>query len=69
MPAIYAVVATLWLLTVAYAQFRCSLIPSIGHHCNDPTLDVWLLPFITAPIGGFAVLGLILMALVHLFRR
>ena len=69
MPAIYAVVAALWIVFVVYAQLTCSLIPSVGTHCHDPTLDVWMLPFLTAPFGGLAILGLILTALVRVFRR
>lgn len=67
--AIFSILAAIWLLLIAYAQLTCSLIPSIGTQCHDPRLDVWMLPLFTAPVGGFALLGVILAAVVAMFRR
>jgi hypothetical protein len=61
---IFVVVAALWLSLVAYAQYQCPL-PS----CNGGGTIGWYLPLFTSPIGGFAVPGLILMAIVRIFRR
>ena len=43
--------AAVFLLLIAFAQFTCSLIPGVGTQCHDPRLDVWMLPFFFAPIG------------------
>jgi hypothetical protein len=67
--AIFSLIAAIWLLLIAYAQLTCSLIPSIGTQCHDERGDVWMLPLFTAPVGGFALLGLILMAVVAMCRR
>jgi hypothetical protein len=69
MIVIYAVLAALWLLLIAYAQLHCSIFESIGTQCRGPELDVWMLPLFTAPIGGLAVLGFIFKGLVWRFRR
>ena len=67
--AIFSILAAIWVLLIAYAQLTCSLFPSIGTQCHDPRLDVWRLPLSTAPIGGFALLGVTLMSVVAMFRR
>ena len=69
MPAIYAVVAALWIGTIIYAQLNCSLIASIGTLCDGERLNFWMLPFYTSPFGALGLLGLILTALVALRRR
>jgi hypothetical protein len=61
-------VAALWIFLIGIAQKNCSLLPSIGNQCRGPELDVWMLPFFTAPFGGVAVLTLIIIGFFRLFR-
>jgi hypothetical protein len=66
---IFAIFAGLWTFLVVYAQWHCSIIPSIGKQCHGEEGDVWMVPLFTSPIGGFAVLGLIAMAIAKFLRR
>jgi hypothetical protein len=45
------IVGALWLLAVLAAQVTCSLVPFIPPQCQKSDLDVWGMPFLTAPIG------------------
>jgi hypothetical protein len=54
---VFLVVAGLFLLTVVWAQFVCSLIPSVGTQCRGPELDAWMLPFLLAPFGVPALIS------------
>jgi hypothetical protein len=51
------IVGGLWCLVVLAAQAVCSIVPLIPPQCQNSDLDVWSLPFLTAPIGlpSFAV--------------
>ncbi len=49
--AAVSVGALAWLFLVGFAQWHCSIIPHIGRQCHDPSLDIWMLPFFTAPMG------------------
>lgn len=70
MRIIFVVVAALWLSLVAYAQFHCPLLfAESGVHCSEGAGPIWFLVMVTSPIGGFAVLGLFIMVIAHLFRR
>jgi hypothetical protein len=40
-----------------WAQFICSLIPSIGTQCRGPELDAWMVPFFLAPFGVPALIS------------
>ena len=44
-------IAALFVVIILWAQNSCSLIPSIGHQCNGPEGDAWMLPFMLAPVG------------------
>jgi hypothetical protein len=48
-------IAAVWLLLIAVAQLNCSIFPAIGHICSGGEGDIWLLPFMYAPIGGLAL--------------
>jgi hypothetical protein len=45
------IVGALWLLAVLAAQVTCSLVPFILPQCQKSDLDVWGMPFLTAPVG------------------
>jgi hypothetical protein len=40
-----------WLALIVASQSTCSILPSVGHQCHGPELDVWMLPFFFAIIG------------------
>ncbi len=65
---VFLTVAGLFVLTVVWAQFICSLIPSIGTQCRGPELDAWMLPFFLAPFGVPALISSIAI-LVGAWRR
>jgi hypothetical protein len=46
-----AVGALGWLALMGFAQWNCSIIPHIGHRCDGPDYDIWMLPFFTAILG------------------
>ncbi len=52
-----ALIATLWLIAIGFAQATCSIFLWFGTQCHDPRLDVWMLPFAGAPIGIPALIG------------
>ncbi|MEH2513432.1 hypothetical protein V1291_004786 [Nitrobacteraceae bacterium AZCC 1564] len=56
-------------LLIAGAQFSCSIIPSIGHQCNGPEADVWMVPFFLAPIGLPLLIASIVMSIMKVIRR
>jgi hypothetical protein len=73
---LFAVIAVLWLCLVTYAESQCATLShqlGIPHHSygnNCTAMGIfWFIPMLTAPVGGFAILGVILIALVSLFRR
>lgn len=45
------IIGTLWVLAVLAAQATCSLVPFIPPQCQKSDLDVWGVPFLTAPLG------------------
>jgi hypothetical protein len=53
--------AASYLLTIAWAQANCSLLPVLGRQCNGPDRDVWMIPLFLAPIGIPAVIGVAVM--------
>jgi hypothetical protein len=55
--AIFLIVAGLFVLTVVWAQFVCSLIPALGTQCRGPELDAWMVPFFLAPFGVPALIS------------
>ncbi|MDE2065454.1 MAG: hypothetical protein KGJ00_23870 [Bradyrhizobium sp.] len=55
--------AGFFVIVILAAQQTCSLIPSIGHQCNGPDGDVWMLPFFFAPIGIPALIATILISI------
>jgi hypothetical protein len=55
--AIFLIVAGLFVLTVVWAQFMCSLIPALGTQCRGPELDAWMVPFFLAPFGVPALIS------------
>ena len=54
---VFLVVAGLFVLTVVWAQFICSLVPAIGTQCRGPELDAWMVPFFLAPFGVPALIS------------
>jgi len=40
-----------WLALIFFAQKTCSILPSVGHQCHGPDLDVWMLPIVCAFLG------------------
>ena len=40
-----------------------------GRLCDGERVNFWIIPFFTAPIGGLALLGLILTVLVRVLRK
>lgn len=71
--AIFFVFAGLWLSLVAYAESSCPFIfGKAGAHCGAGAGPAWFIVMVTSPVGGFAVLGLALMAIsgiVRLYRE
>jgi hypothetical protein len=68
--AIFFVFAGLWLSLVAYAEFSCPFIfGKVAAHCGEGAGPAWFIVMVTSPVGGFAVLGLILMVVVGISRR
>lgn len=49
--AAVAVGAFGWLVLIGFAQWNCSIIPHVGHQCDGPDYDIWMLPFFTAIWG------------------
>jgi hypothetical protein len=49
--AICFTLALAWLAVIVVAQQVCSIVPSIGHQCNGPQLDVWMGPYLAGVIG------------------
>jgi ABC-type Fe3+ transport system permease subunit len=60
--------AGVWIVLIAAAQSVCSISKNFGRQCSGPDLDAWVLPFFTAPIGGIAVLCLIIIGLDRVVR-
>lgn len=42
--------AVFWVMML-FAQSNCSIVPWFGKQCNGPEADVWMLPFMAAPLG------------------
>jgi hypothetical protein len=66
--AIFFVFAGLWLSLVAYAESSCPLIFKVSVHCSEGAGPAWFLVMVTSPVGGFTVLGLVLMAISGIVR-
>jgi hypothetical protein len=63
-----------WLLLVAFAESHCpvirgAILGGTDTRCGEGDGPMWFIAMVTAPIGGFAVLGLLLAALGRVFRR
>jgi len=54
-----AAVGAMFLLLVAYAQSACPL-----SRCSGESGDVWMLPFLAAPIGVTAIILTIILAII-----
>jgi hypothetical protein len=71
--AIFAIVAAPWLFLVAYAESHCPVIRNTilgtSSRCGKGDGPLWFLAMVSSPIGGFATLGLLVMALSRVFRR
>lgn len=61
--SVLIVAATIWIVLIGIAQSHC---PLYSNRCSGPDLDIWMLPFFTAPVGGIAVLCLIVVGLARL---
>jgi hypothetical protein len=63
-------VAILWLGLIAFAQYNCSIIPSVGHECHGQgDGDIWLLPIFYGQIGLPAFIASILIIIVPKILR
>jgi hypothetical protein len=62
---ISGVLATFWLILIGLAQVNCSIIPSFERQCSGGDGDIWLLPFLYSPIGGIALLVLVISTFVR----
>jgi hypothetical protein len=63
-------VAILWLGLIAFAQYNCSIIPSVvGHECGGGEGDIWLLPVFYGQIGLPAFIASILIIIVPKILR
>jgi hypothetical protein len=51
--------AIIFVLSIIFAQANCSIIPAFGPTCSGEAGDVWMFPFLTAPIGIPALLRVI----------
>ena len=62
-----------WLLLVGFAESHCPVIRDAllgtNSRCGEGDGPIWFVAMVTSPIGGFALLGLLLVVLGRLFRR
>jgi hypothetical protein len=65
---IVGIVAALWLLLVALAQYQCSLIPWVGS-CHGADSNGWLVPLLLAPFGVPALIASIVILTIRWIAR